>query len=204
MRYFLVLAFLLILGAPTFGATPKANLVELTTVAPRVKIDLRYATPDNFTGKTVYPCGRCFLRPGTAAKIAKAQEYLARQGLSLKMWDCYRPLSVQKIFWTLVPDTRYVADPAKGSSHNRGTAVDVTLVDATGKELEMPTGFDDFSPKAFLAETALPPAALKNRAILLDAMQRAGFKPLSTEWWHYEDPDESHDLLDVPFQDLCR
>lgn len=205
MRFFLVLAILSVWTAPVLAVEPgTAPLVEVVKVAPGVKVDLRYATPGNFTGKAVYPCGRCFLRPGTARKVARAQDILARQGLSLKMWDCYRPLSVQKIFWTLVPDPRFVADPKKGSSHNRGTAVDVTLADSSGRDLEMPTEFDDFSPRAFHSETALSPKSMENRKILLEAMRGAGFEPLSTEWWHYEDPEGDRSLLDVPFADLCR
>lgn len=185
-------------------AAVAADLVDVAIVAPGVKVDMPYATSGNFTGRVVYTCGRCFLRQRTAAKVAKAQQLLARQGLGLKMWDCYRPLSVQKIFWALVPDPRYVADPRTGSRHNRGTAVDVTLVGGDGRELYMPTTFDDFTPRASHLVTDLPPEAMKNRRTLKDAMTSAGFKPLLDEWWHYDDPDERGELLDVPFAELCR
>lgn len=187
---------------PVFAGA--ADLVDVAAAAPGLSVEMPYATSGNFVRRAVYDCGRCFLRAGTAAKVAKAHKLLGQQGLGLKMWDCYRPLSVQKIFWSLVPDSRYVADPRTGSRHNRGTAVDVTLVDAGGMELSMPTPFDDFSSRASHGAMNLPPDAIKNRRILKDAMTAAGFKPLADEWWHYDDPDERGELLDVPFRELCR
>ncbi len=198
----IVLASLLwLVLASSSGA---ADLVDVVSVAPGVTVEMRYATADNFTGHAVYDCGRCFLKRGTAEKVATAQRLLAAKGLSLKMWDCYRPLSVQKVFWSLVPDRRYVADPRTGSRHNRGNAVDVTLVDGHGRELPMPTRFDDFTPRAAHSAMDLPPEAIRNRQILTDAMTAAGFRPLAEEWWHYDDPDGRGGLLDVPFDELCR
>jgi D-alanyl-D-alanine dipeptidase/L,D-peptidoglycan transpeptidase YkuD (ErfK/YbiS/YcfS/YnhG family) len=179
-------------------------LVDVQKVAPGVNVDMRYAKNENFTGKKVYTCGRCFLRPATAVKLAAAQRELKKQGLSLKMWDCYRPLSVQKIFWSLVPDPRYVADPKTGSRHNRGNAVDVTLVDESGKEVEMPTGFDDFTSKAGHGEMKLPRRAMENRRTLAEAMEKAGFRRLESEWWHYDDGEAGGDVMDIPFAELCR
>lgn len=196
--------YLVLAGTAYAGPGGREGLVELRTVVPGSFVELRYATPNNFTGKTVYECGRCFLRRRTAEKVARAQDFLAQKGYALKLWDCYRPLAVQKTFWALVPDLRYVADPRTGSSHNRGTAVDVTLVDAAGKEQQMPTDFDDFSPRASQRETSLPQTALRNRELLTDAMRRAGFEPLATEWWHFEDREGAGELLDLPFKDLCR
>lgn len=186
------------------GARSDAPLVDVRSVAPEVVVEMRYAGPGNFTGKTIYDCGRCFLRPGTAAKVARAERELRQRGLSLKMWDCYRPLSVQKLLWSIVPDPRFVADPKKGSRHNRGNAVDVTLVDAAGRELEMPTPFDDFSPRAAHDEMRLPAKARENRRLLKETMEKAGFRPLPTEWWHYDDPDGDGEPLDVSFGELCR
>jgi D-alanyl-D-alanine dipeptidase len=179
-------------------------LVDVHKVAPDIRVDMRYARSDNFTGKKVYTCSRCFLRPATAVKLAAAQRELKKQGLSLKMWDCYRPLSVQKIFWSLVPDPRYVADPKSGSRHNRGNAVDVTLVDADWKEMEMPTGFDDFSTKAGHGKMKLPRRAIENRRTLAEAMEKAGFRRLESEWWHYDDGEAGGDVMDIPFAELCR
>ena len=178
--------------------------MDVLSVSPEVVVEMRYAGPDNFTGRTIYDCGRCFLRRGTAEKVAKAERELLATGLSLKLWDCYRPLSTQKLLWSVVSDRRYVADPKQGSRHNRGTAVDVTLVDAAGHELAMPTGYDDFTSRAAHGETNLPAKVLANRRLLAEIMQKAGFRLLQSEWWHYDDPDGSGDILDVPFADLCR
>lgn len=180
-------------------------LVDVKKDVPDMVIAMQYATPDNFTGKALYDCNRCFLTETTARKLAKARMELKKQQLGLKVWDCYRPLSVQKLFWSLVPDPRYVADPAKGSRHNRGTAVDVTLVDSQGNELPMPTRFDDFSAKASRDNMDLPMQILKNREALENAMKKAGFLPLPTEWWHFDDSEwQSYELLDVRFSDICR
>ncbi|HEX9022311.1 MAG TPA: M15 family metallopeptidase [Geobacteraceae bacterium] len=182
--------------------TDPAPLVDVTGIVPGLLVDMPYATPDNFTGKRVYECSRCFLREATARKLARAQAELRKEGLGLKAWDCYRPLSVQKIFWALVPDPRYVADPAKGSKHNRGSAVDVTLVDSRGNEMAMPTRFDDFTPRAFRDNNDFPPGVLKNRKVLEKAMKDAGFEPLPSEWWHFDDKDwQGYGILDV---NICR
>ncbi len=189
------------LPAPELLNDPAA-LVEVTGVVPGLVVDMRYATPDNFTGKQVYECNRCFLREATARKLAKAEAELKKMGFGLKAWDCYRPLSVQKIFWALVPDPRYVADPAKGSKHNRGTAVDVTMVDSRGNEVAMPTPFDDFTTRASRNDDNFPSEVLKNRKILENAMKNAGFEPLPSEWWHFDDNGwQAYEILDV---NICR
>ncbi len=177
-------------------------LVDATEIVPGLVVDMRYATPDNFTGKRVYQCNSCFLREETARKLARAQVELQKGGFRLKAWDCYRPLSVQKIFWALVPDPRYVADPAKGSKHNRGTAVDVTIVDAQGNEAAMPSRFDDFTTRASRDNNDFPPEILKNRRTLESAMKKAGFEPLPSEWWHFDDNDwQAYGILDI---NICR
>ncbi|TPW20906.1 MAG: D-alanyl-D-alanine dipeptidase [Elusimicrobia bacterium] len=196
-----IAAAVLAAGCAAAGPRPpvKAILADVPAVAPGVRLDIRYATADNFTKAVVYPAARCLLRPEAAAALAKVQADLSGAGLGLKVWDCYRPLSVQKRFWELVPDPRYVADPKKGSRHNRGAAVDLTLVDAAGQELEMPTGYDDFSESAHRASTAGSPAARANAKRLDEAMARQGFKGLATEWWHFDFAGwEAFPLLDVP------
>ncbi len=172
-----------------FVLAPGAALVDITTVNARIRLDIRYATTNNFTGRKVYPEARCLLREGTARKLSAVQRELEGMGLGLKVLDCYRPLEVQKKFWALAPDERYVANPAKGSRHNRGAAVDVTLVTAAGEELPMPTGFDDFTEKAHRDYQALPAEAIRNRALLERVMKKHGFDPLPTEWWHFDDAD---------------
>lgn len=176
-----------------------SDLVAVTSAHPRIRLDIRYATTNNFTGRRVYPDARAFLRSATALKLAEVQDELERSNLGLKVFDAYRPLSVQKIFWAIVPDERYVADPAKGSRHNRGGAVDVTLVKLdTGDELMMPTGFDDFSERAGYAFTNLEASAIRNRTMLRETMMRHGFAPMETEWWHFDDTNwPNYPVLDI-------
>lgn len=179
------------------------TLVELKSISPNIRLDVRYATPHNFTRKAVYISPRVFLVEATAKRLHRVQVALEKQGLGLKIYDGYRPLSVQKIFWSLVPNTSYVADPAKGSMHNRGTAVDVTLVDAYGQELAMPTPFDEFTEKAHRCYCGCSSEERLNRDLLEGVMQAEGFIPYPEEWWHFDDPDwENYPLLDVPFEAL--
>lgn len=195
-----LLAALLATGCAGAAARPpKAVLTDVAASVPGVRLDIRYATAENFTKAAVYPAARCLLRPEAADALKSVQADLAARGLGLKVWDCYRPLSVQRRFWELVPDPRYVADPKKGSRHNRGAAVDVTLVDAAGQELEMPTGYDDFTEAAHRSSTAGSPTARANARTLEEAMARRGFKGLPTEWWHFDFSGwEAFPLLDVP------
>ena len=179
------------------------TLVELKCISPNVLLDIRYATPHNFTGKAVYSSSRVFLTEQTAQRLHRVQIALEKRGFGLKIYDGYRPLSVQKIFWNLVPNTCYVADPAKGSMHNRGTAVDVGLVDTHGRDLSMPTPFDEFTEKAHRCYLGCSPEAIFNRDLLEGFMSSEGFIPYPEEWWHFDDPDwENYPLLDVPFEVL--
>lgn len=173
---------------PAATATTHAapRFVDVTTVAPHVRLEMRYAAADNFLHAAVYPaCARCLLREDAAKGIAKAQAALEAEGYGLKLWDCYRPPAVQVAMWKIEPDARFVANPATGSVHNRGGAVDVTLVTRDGGALEMPTKHDDFTSAAYLDAPASP-AATKNRAILHEALEGAGFTPIKTEWWHFD------------------
>jgi len=173
----------------------------LTTISPHIKAEIRYATENNFTHKKLYGAAKCLLRPEAARALADVADSLAKKGFRLKVWDCYRPLSVQKVLWSLVPDERYVANPAQGSRHNRGAAVDLTLVDKKGRELPMPTAFDDFTDKAHRDSTDASPEALRNRALLEEVMTRHGFDGLPTEWWHFDFRGwEKYELLDVPLK----
>src|SRR5579885_233016 len=144
-----LLSMVIIIMLPLNAKDKPTDLVNVATEIPTIHLDIKYATTDNFTGKKVYPVAKCYLRRSVVEKLKKVQEELLVMGLSLKIWDGYRPLSVQEIFWNLVPDERYVANPKKGSRHNRGAAVDLTIVYAdSGKELLMPTAIDDFTEKA--------------------------------------------------------
>ena len=182
---------------------PQSNLVDLQSVNPKIKLDIRYATKNNFTKQKLYRQARCLLKPNAANQLSQVQTDLEAQGLSLKVYDCYRPLSVQKLMWKIVHDDRYVANPARGSRHNRGSAVDVTLVDKAGKELEMPTGFDDFSDRAHRDYNNISKSAKENRQTLEVAMVKRGFVPLSTEWWHFDAKDwQQSPVMDVSFESI--
>jgi D-alanyl-D-alanine dipeptidase len=201
MRY-PALLLVLFLAAPPLRAADPGDLVDVQSVCPQLRIDLPYATPDNFTKQVVYRVKRCYLRRFAAERLSAVQTDLETMGLGLKVWDGYRPLSVQKQFWALVPDERYVASPAKGSRHNRGAAVDVTLVDRTGTELEMPTKFDDFT-EAAAANAPCSQVAAENRKLLQRVMKKHGFQILPTEWWHFDAVDwEKYEVLDVSFDKL--
>jgi beta-N-acetylhexosaminidase/D-alanyl-D-alanine dipeptidase len=204
---------LLLLAAVALGCArpvpaPPVDLVDVAALDPTIRLDLRYAGPDNFAGVAVYPAARCLLRRDAAERLVRAQRRLQADGLGLMLWDCYRPFAVQERFWALVPDERYVARPERrdgrpvaGSKHNRGAAVDVTLVDGHGRPLAMPTGFDDFSARAHRGAPA-PPAARANAARLEAAMVAEGFEPFPTEWWHFDAPGwQGYALLDAPLVD---
>jgi zinc D-Ala-D-Ala dipeptidase len=168
-------------------AQAQTQWVDVAKLDPTIALDLRYATTNNFLKQKVYPSATCLLRRPVAFRLLEAQKALLEKGYSLKLWDCYRPLSVQKKMWKIVHDDRYVADPKKGSRHNRGAAVDATLIKKTGEAVEMPTEFDDFSEKADPDSKATwTPTAQANYQILLEAMQSAGFTVLDSEWWHYD------------------
>lgn len=174
-------------------------LVDVTEIDPTLVIDIKYATTDNFTKTAVYEDGRAFLLREAAYALARAQAVARGHGLRIKILDAYRPLAVQRRFFERVPDERYVANPKKGSRHNRGAAVDVTLVDWNGRELEMPTSFDDFTERASPGAPGVNPVAARNAYFLSRLMVDAGFSPLKTEWWHFELPGSAAlPLLDVP------
>ncbi len=159
---------------------------EITALDPSIQLDLRYATANNFVKEKMYDCGRCFFRTTVAKALVKAHKALQKQGYGgLKMYDCYRPRPIQWKLWKKVPDPRYVADPRKGSMHNRGMAADLSIVGKDGKELDMGTEFDFFGEEAYHAYTKLPKQVLDNRKLLLKTMADVGMKHTTTEWWHY-------------------
>lgn len=177
-------------------ADPDKRLVEITGIAT----DVRYATSNNFMHTPLYPVARVMLRAPAARALADVQRDLAPRGLGLKIFDGYRPYSVTVRMWEPIKNPDFVADPAKGSRHNRGAAVDLTLIDlATGAEVPMPTPYDDFTPRARQDFDDLPPEAIANRKILRDAMTAHGFDALPSEWWHFDYRGwERFELLDVP------
>ncbi|MFM2146593.1 MAG: hypothetical protein RL732_1429 [Bacteroidota bacterium] len=190
-----------------YWATVKADqdkeLVELTQQIPGIVIDLRYASADNFTHQPLYPTGtdKTYLRKPAAEALAKVQQALKEKGLGLKIFDAYRPYHVTEQFWELIGDERYVAHPSKGSGHNRGLALDLTLINLkTGKELDMGTGFDNFTDSAHHVFTALPDLVMKNRVFFKEIMIQHGFQLFETEWWHYSWPNnKGYEVMDLDF-----
>lgn len=168
-----------------------ADFVQVTDHLPQVRVDLRYAGEDNFTGQTIYDFTDAYLRYGTVQKLVEAQAALEDAGYSLLIWDAFRPTAAQFRLWEVCPDPVYVADPEKGySSHSRGNTVDVTLTDPDGNAVEMPSGFDDFSSLADRDYSDVSEAAAANAQLLEDVMTDCGFRPYSGEWWHFTDTDD--------------
>ena len=174
------------------------ELVRVQDHLPELSVDLRYAGVNNFTGRQIYDFDDAWLRCGTVKKLAAAQEILRRQGYSLLIWDAYRPQSAQFQLWEVCPDPTYVANPYGGSSsHSNGGTVDITLVTLEGEPVEMPSGFDDFSPLADRDYSDVSQEAGEHARILEQAMTEAGFHPYAAAWWHFSDSDA------YPYEDVA-
>ncbi|WP_373044558.1 M15 family metallopeptidase [Vulgatibacter sp.] len=199
-------------AAPKPAPAPKpakrpdvADLVDVQRLIPDLVLDLRYATERNFIGKQVYPqSARCYLRRPVAERLARVADRLRKEdGTRLRVFDCYRPLSVQHQMWAVFPKPGYVANPKHGSVHNRGAAIDLTLAAPGGDALPMPTDFDTFDRRAWQNYRGGAPEVIHNRDRLRAAMRAEGFRTIRKEWWHYEAPDRKlYPVLDVPFEDL--
>lgn len=202
-RLGVVLGIVLSCGLQWGCANRPEDLIDVREVLPDVRLEIRYATASNFTKQVLYPEAKCVLRREVAEALAQVQADLKRLDLELVIYDCYRPLSVQKKMWEIVPDDRYVADPAKGSRHNRGAAVDAGLYDNYGKLVQMPTDFDDFTERAHHSFIDLPSHVLVSRQNLKTMMEKHGFAALPTEWWHYDYLGwQRYQVLDIPFSDI--
>lgn len=165
-----------------------SDMVNVLDYIPDLVVDLKYATTDNFTGQVIYSFTGVYLRYGTVVKLMNVQQALREKGYLLKIWDAYRPVNAQQALWDAYPDPTYVANPNTGSSsHSRGNTVDITVVDAYGVELEMPTGFDDFSTKADRDYADCTTAAAANARMLEEIMEGCGFEGYEGEWWHFSD-----------------
>jgi D-alanyl-D-alanine dipeptidase len=176
------------------------KMVELQSLIPFIKYDIRYATTNNFTNQKLYSSGKtAFLRLPVANALLAIQNEMVKLNYSIKIFDAYRPYRVTKKMWELIKDEKYVANPAKGSGHNRGLSVDLTIIDKrTGQELDMGTGYDNFTDTAHHGFTRLSNTVLQNRQLLKNTMEKWGFKALETEWWHYSWPNDRHyDVLDI-------
>lgn len=163
------------------------NLVKISENDFDVEIDLKYGTADNFTGKPVYKSQNCYLHTEAAEKMKKAIEMAGKLGYRFRIFDAYRPTEAQYILWEHTPDPNFLAPPEKGSAHSRGVAIDLTLIDGDGKDLDMGTEFDAFTPLSYHGVTeGISVLAQKNRAILLGIMSAAGWDFYKNEWWHYQ------------------
>jgi D-alanyl-D-alanine dipeptidase len=159
---------------------------EVARLDSTIRLDIRYATDNNFMKQVIYDCGRCFYRSQVARALLKVHQGLKPQGLGLKMYDCYRPEPYQQRLWDVLPDPRYVANPKRGSLHSRGAAADLTIVKLdTGEELNMGTTYDFFGEEAYTTATNLPVEVVANRKLLQVVMRKHGFLTIRTEWWHF-------------------
>ncbi|MBW8244186.1 M15 family metallopeptidase [Muricauda oceani] len=177
----------------TFDGLADTTFVRLADFSEDFAYDMRYATKNNFLKAKVYDCAECYTRVKTAKALIKANKYFMDKGVKIKFYDCYRPNSVQYKMWEIVPNPQYVANPDKGSIHNRGGAVDITLVDMDGNELDMGTDFDYFGKRAYHDNMDLPQEILDNRKLLKETMEAHGFWSIRTEWWHYNLSSASND-----------
>ncbi|RNC88652.1 MAG: peptidase M15 [Allomuricauda sp.] len=171
------------------------TFVRLADYSRDFAYDLRYATTNNFLKEKVYDCAECYVRAKTAKALIAVNKVFTQAGKRIKFFDCYRPNSVQYKMWELVPNPQYVANPKKGSIHNKGGAVDITLVDAEGNELNMGTDFDFFGKRAHHDHLDLPQEVLNNRKLLKETMEAHGFWSIRTEWWHYNLAAGSNDKV---------
>ena len=178
------------------------GLVNVSDMDSSFIFDLKYATNDNFTKTVIYPVNVCVLQRETALKLINANREFKKRGYRIKIWDAYRPMYVQRIFWDIVGDERFVANPNKnGSRHSRGAAVDITLVDNFEREVKMPSNFEDFSIKASRSYKSMDEEERVNINFLTDVMNRNGFTTVDTEWWHFDDSNYyKYEIIDVKFE----
>ena len=163
-----------------------SSLVEITQASHNILLELRYATKNNITGARIYHDDRCFIHKDADVLLRKSIILAQEQNLKIKIFDAYRPRAVQEALWAHCPDPNYVMPPEKGSHHTRGVAIDLTLIDASGKELDMGTDFDDLSPRAHHGASTHAPQVAANRYLLLGIMMSAGWDFFQNEWWHYQ------------------
>ncbi|WP_047414329.1 M15 family metallopeptidase [Cellulophaga sp. Hel_I_12] len=179
----------------SFIGLADTTFIRLADFSDDFVYDLRYATTNNFLKAKVYDCAECYMRVKTAKALLKANKAFMEKGYKIKFFDCYRPNEVQYKMWAIVPNPQYVANPVKGSIHNKGAAVDISLVTLAGKELAMGTDFDFFGKKAYHDTTDLPQEILNNRILLKETMEAFGFWSIRTEWWHYNLSSGSNDKV---------
>ncbi|WP_156827660.1 M15 family metallopeptidase [Leptospira wolbachii] len=183
---------------------PSKELINLGKKIPDISLDIKYATPNNFTKQVIYKEAKAFARKPVAEALGEAQKEFLKLGYSIKIFDAYRPYRATIKFFEIIGDTRYVASPKTGSRHNKGCAIDLTLVDLnTNKELTMPTEYDSFRKEAWAEAPVSDSEILKNRTILIQVLTNHGFRVNKTEWWHFDFVGcAGFEVLDIPFEDL--
>ncbi|HYE72137.1 MAG TPA: M15 family metallopeptidase [Blastocatellia bacterium] len=188
------------------GEFRKPELVELIKIDPEIKLDIRYATANNFVGRPVYTEARAFLQKPAAEALKRAHQRLRKQGYGIVVFDGYRPWSVTKLFWEITPEDKkqFVADPRKGSRHNRGCAVDLSLYDLkTGREVEMPSAYDEMTERAHPNYQGGTPEQRRLRDLLRAAMEAEGFTVYEVEWWHFDYKDwRQYPILNLSFAEI--
>ena len=209
-----LVCFILFSTAFAQNAPPKepnkreAHLVELITLDNTIKLDIRYATGDNFVGRPVYPEARAFLQKPAAKGVVNVHRKLKKKGLGIVIFDGYRPWTITKLFWDVVPDDKrkFVADPAKGSKHNRGCAVDLSIYDLkTGELIDMPSGYDEFTERASPNYTGGTEQQRANRDLLRKLMEEEGFSVNPNEWWHFDFKNwQDYAIYDISFAEAAR
>lgn len=174
-------------------------MVDLEELSKEFNYEIRYATEDNFTNQQLYDCAKCLLRPEVANALVEANQYFCELGYRIKIYDCYRPLDVQKKMWKIAPKSGYVGNPyGNGSIHNRGAAVDMTLETLEGCYVEMGSDYDYFGKEAHIDNYNFTKEILANRKLLFDGMKKFGFSPIRTEWWHFSYRKKSFGILNTP------
>ena len=183
---------------------PEKTLIDLEKFIPGIVLDIRYATTNNFTGEKIYNIPKAYARKPVAESLKKAQEEFKQHGVGIKVFDAYRPYAATVKFYEVYPDTTFVASPYRGSRHNRGCAIDMTLIDLkTGKELKMPTGYDSFVKAARPTYPVTDEEVKKNRTLLIEVMSKYGFRVNSAEWWHFDFKGyQGYEVMDIAFEEL--
>ena len=190
------------------GSFRQPELVELIKLDPTLKLDIRYATANNFVGRPVYSEARAFLQKPAAEALRRVSQRLQKQGYGLLIFDGYRPWAITKLFWDVTPASlhNFVANPQKGSKHNRGCAIDLSLYDLqSGQEIAMPGAYDEMTARSYPAYTGGTPAQRKTRDLLRSAMEADGFSVNEYEWWHFDYKDwKQYPILNVSFAELSK
>lgn len=185
-------------------ADPAKELIDLEKFIPGIALDIRYATENNFTGERIYGQAKAYARKPVAEALKKVQHELKARNLGIKIYDAYRPYKATVKFYELYRDTTYVASPYRGSRHNRGCALDLTLIDlSSGEELKMPTGYDSFTKQAWPGTPVADPQVRRNRQLLIATMEKYGFRVNASEWWHFDFRGwKNFEVLDIDFPEL--